>query len=1132
MNTKYFAGKRERLGTTGSYPHWNQAGVLAAFVAATLGLASQAMAHQSPGTCTTNGSGASITFVAPVGATELHHGDEICFQVGIFNTCAGCCDITLLDSELVLPDGSIVPITVDKSVLFGDDFLCPGDARCATASTCTLPGEVGYRYIIAHGDEHGVTGVSCPPSPAAGSGELSAFIQSTSGTVHLAFHVGATLCKAIAASIGHACCEPCTGTCTNVFFADECPSPSVFTPDSNCDEVTCTPLVCNDNSACTSDSCVQGTGCVFTPIPPCNDNSLCTTDSCDPATGCVFTPIPPCNDNNACTNDSCDPATGCVFTPIPPCNDNNACTNDSCDPATGCVFTPILPCNDNNACTNDSCDPATGCVFTPIPPCNDSNACTNDSCNPATGCVFTAIPPCNDNNACTNDSCDPATGCVFTPILPCNDNSLCTTDSCNPATGCVFTPNPPCNDNNACTNDSCDPATGCVFSPIPPCNDNNACTNDSCNPATGCVFTPIPPCNDNNACTTDSCNPATGCVFTPIPPCNDNITCTTDSCNPATGCVFTRVNAQCNDGFACTNPDVCDPSDPRANPVTGCVITPVDSKCVDLYLCTDDSCSPGVPGSNPVTGCLNVPVDSLCDDHDGCTADSCDPGPPNPAPDGCIHTVVIGLCCVSDADCPPDPADCFDSYCDPTDGLCKTALIAGGIAAFSDADAVGQDDAALMDYPDQVAGPDRIQGTDRVSISKKGSLLYYSKIELKWNATAPFSPRQDTFLTIVNDYPEPVCVQWYFINGDDPTAAVFAGSPPVRVERSHKGCNQVDCTTELSANKTTYMSALTGGPLGCQPFSILDTGTPPGRPDPENADQRLLRGYAIAFAVDCTSGAEISWNHLSGHVDIVNYADRSAWEYNTFAFQCVADPVEGNPCGGDPGTLHMDGIEFDYAYDKLLFDFYAVGSQAFSLLPNTFVMVDTDLTLYPVSVDLRTDNTDSDGPVVTRAKFDIWNQNEDAQSGVNQCISCWDQTLLCSYNAPNSFLITNLGTDKGKARIDGIESDSCDAPGACCDFNDDPDCDEVDFRRGTLDKGCSQNAALLGVSDTILYFSGSVTGRTDAGTNLVGQGSEEAIIQRDLVDPPDPLTVPRLIGRDGLPIDDGAAKDVQKPKTR
>ena len=77
-----------------------------------------------------------------------------------------------------------------------------------------------------------------------------------------------------------------------------------------------------------------------------------------------------CNDNNACTSDTCDGSTGqavCSNTPLV-CNDQNACTTDACDPATGCTTTPLV-CNDQNACTADSCDPATGCLNTVIQGC-------------------------------------------------------------------------------------------------------------------------------------------------------------------------------------------------------------------------------------------------------------------------------------------------------------------------------------------------------------------------------------------------------------------------------------------------------------------------------------------------------------------------------------------------------------------------------------------------------------------------------------------------------------------------------------------------------------------------------------------------------------------------------------------
>lgn len=406
----------------------------------------------------------------------------------------------------------------------------------------------------------------------------------------------------------------------------------------------------------------------------------------------------------------------------------------------------------------------------------------------------------------------------------------------------------------------------------------------------------------------------------------------------------------------------------------------------------------------------------------------------------------------------------------------------------------------------------------RVSASKKGSIIYYSKVELKWNAAGALT--QDTFITIVNDYPADVFVQWYFVNGDAPTAAVFNAG--LLVERAHRGWNWADCNTLLSHDESNYMSMARGTPLGCQPFTILDSGSPQGRPDADGpAGSRVLRGFVVAFAVDNT-GHEISWNHLSGHADIVNYSDRSAWEYNGFAFQCLANATPGATCGTN-NILDMNGTEYDSGYAQLLFDFYAVGSTAFSL-GTTVVTLDTDLTLYPVSADLRQDN---DGPITTKAKIDIWNQNEDGFSGSIHCITCWDQTLLSNYAATNNFLIGNIHTDKGKARIDGMASSDCDPVGSCCNLSTDPDC-FPSANHPAIDQSCSEAASLLGVSDKILVFSGAVTGRTDAGMTLVGQGIENAQFKWDIVLPPQPLqNDPNVI----VPVQVDVEETIATPRT-
>jgi hypothetical protein len=383
----------------------------------------------------------------------------------------------------------------------------------------------------------------------------------------------------------------------------------------------------------------------------------------------------------------------------------------------------------------------------------------------------------------------------------------------------------------------------------------------------------------------------------------------------------------------------------------------------------------------------------------------------------------------------------------------------------------------------------------RTSTVKKGSLLIFPKVELRWDDSGKLT--QETILTLVNDFTRDVHVKLYFVNGDAPTDAVYADDlQQILVERAHNGWNNVDCAIELTGNESTYLM-MSNGVGGCQRFTILDPGSPPGRPNSEPDGGRVLRGFVIAFAVD-ENQAEISFNHLSGHADLVHYGLRSAWEYQAYSFQAMNQSV-GAPTDTKPGQLNLDGVEYDYSFNTLLFDFFAVGSTAFSTSGVT-VMLDTDLTLMPASVDLR---QDSCGPITTKAHFDIWNANEDFRSGTTRCITCWDQTLLSAYSVDNgldnNFILGDLGTDKGKARIDGVASFDCD------NLFVPPDLDDAILQYFLLlREGCnytindSQHVSLLGVAAKILSFSGGATGRTWAGMNLVGAGQEPAQILYDI----------------------------------
>ena len=171
--------------------------------------------------------------------------------------------------------------------------------------------------------------------------------------------------------------------------------------------------------------------------------------------------------------------------------------------------------------------------------------------------------------------------------------------------------------------------------------------------------------------------------------------------------------------------------------------------------------------------------------------------------------------------------------------------------------------------------------------------------------------------------------------------------------------------------------------------------------------------------------------------------------------------------------------------------------------------------MHPAGADLRQDN---DGPIVTKALTEIWNEAEVKFSETRRCICCWDEVLLSNFSrndgVPNHFLRNKLGTDKGKARIDGVASDDCVGQDICNPF-------EI-VAADTCDNGCPegtteiidvpgvgfvcgpdasevipQDAALLGVAAKILHFNGSGDVGATSGSHLVGTDYERAIIYVD-----------------------------------
>ncbi len=328
---------------------------------------------------------------------------------------------------------------------------------------------------------------------------------------------------------------------------------------------------------------------------------------------------------------------------------------------------------------------------------------------------------------------------------------------------------------------------------------------------------------------------------------------------------------------------------------------------------------------------------------------------------------------------------------------------------------------------------------------------------------------------------------------------------------NHPGWNNLDVAINLTGNQPTYWSGETGQPAGVSAFDVLDPGCLKGRVDPECGGFRTMRGYIVAWAVD-NLGREIQWNHLAGDATVVNYADGSAWEYNAYAFQAESPNQVHGAVTGTPGTLMLDGTEYANGPDMLLLDFFAVDATSFGAGG-----IDTDLTLLPISVDLKQETA---GPVTTKASFTVWNMNEVKFTGLDRCVSCWDQLLLRNYGPPNHFLLSNLHTDRGKARIDGLASQLCNV-----------DYDPADGQLGSDPRDVvSQAASMLGVAVKRIDFSvanevpdrGGAPGRSDtAGMNLTVMGTQPATIEADYLGDPPPSRPTTGGGDDALDRVDG-----------
>jgi hypothetical protein len=299
-------------------------------------------------------------------------------------------------------------------------------------------------------------------------------------------------------------CSETLDACVECLNTGHCDDGNVCTTDACTASGTCqrtnNTLTCSDGLFCTTNDRCNGGACVGG-VSPCGG----TTSVCDEAGDrCVQCLSPTqCNDNNACTTDSCTNNVCVNANNTLSCNDNlfctvtDVCSNGSCvGSGTRCTSPPY--CHEGlDACVNCLVDGD----------CNDSNICTTDVCNASGNCQYFANSnPCDDGLFCTTtDTCVQGLcqggGPVRCPGLLCDEAG----DRCVQC----FTLADCANDNITCTVDSCTNGQ-CLHAP-----NNAACDNgvfcdgaEFCNTTVGCVQ-PGNPCDDPLLC--DEVNNRCGC---------------------------------------------------------------------------------------------------------------------------------------------------------------------------------------------------------------------------------------------------------------------------------------------------------------------------------------------------------------------------------------------------------------------------------------------------------------------------------------------------------------------------------------------------------------------------------------------------------------------------------------------
>jgi hypothetical protein len=270
--------------------------------------------------------------------------------------------------------------------------------------------------------------------------------------------------------------------------------------------------------------------------------------------------------------------------------------------------------------------------------------------------------------------------------------------------------------------------------------------------------------------------------------------------------------------------------------------------------------------------------------------------------------------------------------------------------------------------------------------SQKGSLLIFPKIEVFGRSgSTPGGPLAqppglvDTTILLGNDYYQDVWVKCYWVDSDQQIQ---------------------DFMFRLTPNQVIIFDALLGLGDGYASIPPFMGGV----------------GELKCWAVDAAGDQQIAFNHLYGNAVISQ--ENAAVVYNAWSFT-ARGVAQGSPVGA-PGNLQLTGQNgaYDACPQYLVTNFIPAIPAPGAINP--------DLTLVPCKQDLRQDRT----PTCTKAKFDIWNENETKYTGAYRCFKCWYEGFLNEIAPPfgyggDKFTHDVLHTAAGRFRVTGVASTVC-----------------------------------------------------------------------------------------------------------